>query len=109
MTIQEAIKSNRRFRRPTMSKNRWYLVKDGVMHWHQEPLGDMQESTGISNFFTAEDLLANDYEVEETYYQVSASKLNKALQTATEAADYDLVPKCSADLFRKTFFEELVK
>ena len=82
MTIQEAIQSNKRFRRKSMTPNRWYFKQGDYLWYHQDQIGEVTESKGISELFYIEDILATDWEVEDTSLTLKKSQLQAALKNA---------------------------
>lgn len=86
MTLIEALKSNKRFRRKSMSKDRWYYIDCGYLNFHQAHLGDMAESSGFANLVNVEDMLADDWELEEDKLEFTKSDIIKVAKTVLKEA-----------------------
>ena len=84
MTLIEAIKSGRPFRRKSVLSC-WYGVVGDVVKYQP----------GMSDAYVAnlkvEDILADDWEIQEPTVTISASQFWEACQYATAIEDYEIV------------------
>lgn len=88
-----------------MTKDRWfYINQGGYLMFKQELCGDMSECEGFPNIFTREDLLADDWELEELTLSVKEKALEDALEFAFFKSDIK-----NMSSIKKTFFEKLNK
>lgn len=83
MTLQEAIKSNKRFRRPCFPEGRWYSY-DGstVTCMRIDSLDDLRGE--IFYWPDKQDILADDWEVEPVYITLSDKEFYEGVRNAFE-------------------------
>lgn len=84
MTFEQAVliskKTGRKFRLPSMTKNRWYYVDNGYIKFIQEPSGDMGGSSGLAEMCYVSDVLSNQWELEELVISLTKSDLIKIIK-----------------------------
>lgn len=105
MTIQEAIKNGKRFKRPCFPRQNWMYIPKGCVQ--------ITRIDGVPYTLDITDLLADDWEVEEEKIELTRTQFFKACELIPSSFDLDtqvylskhvkknLYPALVEELFRK--------
>jgi len=89
MTLEQAIKSGRKFRRPNMTGNRWYhFNQSGYLVFEQKQCGDMPTCEGLVDIFTKDDFLAEDWELEPEIVSLTKEAIIGAIKKVLEKRNF---------------------